>query len=181
MKKTTDLEIQKHIFSIVSQHPGINLSRVAELSHISIELARYHLQYLEKNEMLTSDKQEGFQRYYPKGEVGVVDKKYLSLFRQELLCKIVLFMLQHPHCRHKDVLDAFEMTSRSLLSYYLKKLIKKGVVGTEGEGKQRRFYLCNEEEIVQVLIKYEPYKILEGISDTWVDFTMQKKSASENL
>jgi predicted transcriptional regulator len=181
MHRSTDFEIQQHIFRQVSEHPGINLTKVAELCHISVELARYHLQYLEKHEMITADKQEGFQRYYPKGKIGSVDKKYLSLFRQELLCKIVLFMLQHPHCRHKDVLAAFEMTSRSLLSYYLKKLIKKDIVGTLGEGKDRRFYLKNQAEILHVLMKYEPYKILEGISDTWADFTMRKAHTTENI
>ena len=171
MKKAAELEIQKQIYILISKQPGLNLSKIAELLEISIELARYHLQYLEKNELLTASKEGGYQRYYVQGKIGVKDKKFLSLFRQEILLKIVLYLLKNPNSRHKEILKNFDM-SRSLLSYHLKKLAKKDIIDTHGDGKER-YFVINEDEIVRFLIKYEPYKIFEGLSDTWTDFTMR--------
>ncbi len=173
MNETAELEKQKQIYILVSNQPGLNLSKIAELLEISIELARYHLQYLEKNELIIAEKEEGYQRYYIKGKIGVNDKKFLSLFRQELLLKIVIYLLKNPNSRHKDILKHFDMSTRSLLSYHLNKLIKKGIIHVRGVGKERGYTVINEEEIVRFLIKYEPYKILEGITDTWTDFTMR--------
>jgi len=167
-----ELVTQKQVYQLISIHPGLNLSTIAEHLNIRVELARYHLQYLEKHDLLTTDKEEGFRRYYVKGDVGVKDKKYLSLFRQEMLLKIVLYLIKHPYARHRDILEEFDI-SRSLLSYHLKKLIKKGIIIQDTAEKASGYSIINQNDIVNFLIKYEPYKILEGLTDTWADFTMQ--------
>jgi predicted transcriptional regulator len=171
--ETGELETQKQIYILIQKEPGLNLTKVAELLKISVELARYHLQYLEKNELISSEKEEGFHRYYLKGEIGIKDKKFLSLFRQEMLLKIVLFLLKNPNSRHKDILEQLDMKTRSLLSYYLQKLMKKGIVEAQGEGIERRYAVIHEEEIIRFLIKYEPYKVVEGITETWMNFTIK--------
>ncbi|MFH1101992.1 MAG: winged helix-turn-helix transcriptional regulator [Methanobacteriota archaeon] len=172
MNESVELETQKQIYLLVSRQPGLNLSTIAELLGISIELARYHLGYLEKNELVASSKEGGYLRFYLKGKIGVRDKEFLSLFRQEMLLKIVLFLLKNPSSRHRDICSFFHM-SRSLLSYYLKKLVKRGIIEAVGEGNERRYGVVNKDEIVRFLIKYEPYKILDGISETWKDFTFR--------
>jgi predicted transcriptional regulator len=172
MKETAELDIQKQIYLLISKQPGLNLSTIADEISISIPLALYHLRYLEKNELLTSTKDGGYLRYYVKGRIGSKDKKFLSLFRQEILLKIVLYLLKTPHSRHKEILENFTM-SRSLLSYHLKKLVKQGIIDAYGFGQERRYKVINEEEIVRFLIKYEPYEIFKGITDTWRDFTMR--------
>lgn len=173
MTETVELETQKQIYVLISKQPGLNLSKIAELLEISIELARYHLQYLEKNELISSAKEEGFRRYYLKGKTGIKDKKFLSLFRQEILLKIVLFLLKNPYSRYKEILEKLDMKTRSLLSYYLKKLVEKDIIKAYGDGKDRGYVVLNEKEVLRFLIEYEPYKILEGLNDTWVDFTMR--------
>jgi predicted transcriptional regulator len=170
--ETEELETQKQIYLLVSKHPGLNLSTIAEMLRISLPLALYHLRYLEKHNLVSFTKEDGFQRYYLKGEVGVQDKLFLSLFRQEVLLKIVLVLLKTPYTRHKDLLEYFEM-SPPLLSYHLKKLVKKGIIAVQGSGQERGYFVVNEGEVITFLIKYEPYKILGGISETWTNFTIR--------
>ena len=122
MNEILELEIQKKIYSLVLKNPGLNLSKIAEFIGISIQLADYHLHYLERNGLVDSIKQEGYNRYYTKGDIGSRDKKYLSLFRQETLLKIVLFLLKNPYARHREIMDYLQI-SKSLLSYHLKKHI----------------------------------------------------------
>lgn len=172
MKETAELNIQKQIYLLISKQPGLNLSTIANELHISIPLALYHLRYLEKNQLLTSLKDGGYLRYFVKDIIGNKDKKFLSLFRQEILLTIVLFLLKNPHSRHKEILENFTM-SRSLLSYHLKKLVKQNIIEASGSGQERVYRVINEEEIVRFLIKYEPYKIFKGLSDTWADFTIR--------
>ncbi len=173
MSETLELENQKKIYLLISKQPGLSLSKIADILKISIELARYHLQYLEKNDLLSSSKDEGFRRYYLKGEIGIEDKKFLSLFRQEMLLKIVLFLIKNPYSRHKEILKTINIKSKPLLTYYLKKLLKKKLIEAHGKSRERRFVVVNEKEIIRFLVKYEPYNILEGISDTWIDFSIK--------
>lgn len=171
-KETEELETQKQIYLLVSKHPGLNLSTIAEMLQISLPLALYHLRYLEKHSLVSSTKEETSQRYYVHGEVGVQDKLFLSLFRQAVLLKIVLILLRTPYKRHKDLLEYFQM-SPPLLSYHLKKLVKKGIIAVQGSGQERGYFVVNDREIITFLIKYEPYKILDGISETWTNFSIR--------
>jgi len=170
--QTSELEIRKQIYSLVEKEPGLTLSKVAETLFISAELARYHLQYLEKYDVLLSTKEEKFRRYFLINKVGIRDKIYFSIFRQEMLLKIVLFILNNPYAKHGEIVIYFHMRTRSLLSYYLKKLIKKGIIQIQSEGNERRYVIQNEMEIIQFLIKYEPYSAIDGINESWIKFTV---------
>ncbi len=167
-----ELEIQKQIFSLVEKEPGLSLTKVAEMLNISVELARYHLQYLEKNEVVSSTKEEKFRRYFVLNKVGVRDKLYFSVFRQEMLLKIVLFIMNNPNAQHGEILIYFNIKTRSLLSYYLNKLTKKGIIQIQIEGKERRYVLQNQLEVIQFLMKYEPYSAVDGIQESWTQFTV---------
>ena len=172
MKEILELETQKKIYSLISRQPGLNLSKIAEIIQISVQLAQYHLRYLEKHGLISSEREEGYLRYYLAGEIGAKDKKFLALFRQEMSLKIILYIINNPYSRHKDIMSYFNL-SRSLLTYYLKKLIKKGYIGFVEKADKKGYVVVNESEIIRFIIKYEPYKILKGIDETWVDFSFK--------
>ena len=173
MNESEELETQKKIYLLISKHPGLTLSGLAEMLSISLPLALYHLRYLEKQGLIASSKEEeASQRYYLVGDIGTKDKKYLSLFRKEMLLKIVLILLKKPNLRHKELLEYLEI-SPPLLTYYLKKLQKQGIIAAQEDGQQQGYFVLNEKEIIAFLLKYEPYKIMEGISNTWTDFTIR--------
>jgi len=172
MKEISELKIQKQIHSIIKKNPGLHLSKVAEMLQISIPLALYHLRYLEKNDLITSVKEEGYLRYYESGVIGTKERKFLSLFRQEISLKIILYLLKNPKSRHKDIVKNLEL-SRSLISYHLKKLVKKEVIKVVAFEEEHGYVVCNPKEVVRFLVKYEPYNLFEGVNKTWLDFTMK--------
>jgi len=172
MSETAELDTQKQLYLRISQHPGLTLSQLAEMQGISLPLATYHVHYLKKHDLITVTKDEGTDRYFVKGEVGVKDKLFLSLFRQETLLTIVLVLLKYPGLRHKELLTYVPM-SPPLLSYYLKKLVKKGIIQIQETGQENGYTVVHEQEIIRFLIHYEPYKIVDGISETWTDFTIK--------
>jgi len=144
MKEISELKIQKQIHSIIKKNPGLHLSKVAEMLQISIPLALYHLRYLEKNDLITSVKEEGYLRYYESGVIGTKE----------------------------DIVKNLEL-SRSLISYHLKKLVKKEVIKVVAFEEEHGYVVCNPKEVVRFLVKYEPYNLFEGVNKTWLDFTMK--------
>ena len=171
MKETTELETQKQIFNTVEEHPGLNISKIAELLNIHEPLALYHLRYLEKNGLLIFEKENGYTRCYIKGSIGSEDKKKLSILRQEIPLKIVLYLIKHPYSKHKNILEKFDL-AKSTLSYHLKKLIKHGIINIEKIGDEQGYRVVNEKDIIRFLVNYKPLKIAMGLKDTWADFTI---------
>ena len=122
MDEILELDTRRKIFDLVSRNPGLHLSKIAEILKMSVQLVEYHLLYLEKNVVVYAERESGFTRYYIKGDIGTADKKILSLLRQEVPLKIVLFLLKNNNSQHKDLLKICNVAP-STLSYHLKKLV----------------------------------------------------------
>lgn len=173
MKNVTELELRKQIFLIISKNPGLNISNIAEILNITTAHTIYHLGYLQKHNLISINKDEGFTRCYVKGEVGREDKKKLSILRKELPLKIVLFIIEKPGSKHKDLIKNFDI-AKSTLSYHLKNLMKKGIITIDVINNEAGYVVVDEKEIVSLLIKYKPSKIASGFNETWVNFTARK-------
>lgn len=170
MEEIADIENRRRIYRLIAKNPGLNLSDISKIIHLSVQLIDYHTSFLEKYGLITSDKQEGYKRYYPTGSIGAKEKKYLSILRQEIPLKIVLFLLEKPNSKHKEILSNFDILP-SALTYHLNKLIKKDIVEFKKEpGSHGVYSLKNEKEIILFIIKYKPYKILKRFKDTWEGF-----------
>ncbi|MFH1101395.1 MAG: winged helix-turn-helix transcriptional regulator [Methanobacteriota archaeon] len=171
---TSELETQKRIFLLISQEPGLHITRIAQLLSISEPLTLYHIRYLEKRKLISVNKDVGYTRCYPKGAVGVEDKKRFSVLRQYLPLQIVMFLLKNPCARHKEILEHFTI-AKSTLSYHLKKLLKLGIIViTTGEGDPG-YLVINEKDVITFLMKYQPLRAAAGMQETWEDFSIYHK------
>lgn len=175
MREVLDVEIRRNIYRLIVLNPGINLTKIAEILRISIPLADYHLHYLEENALITSTKEGGYKRYYGKGDIGVEEKKFLSILQQDIPLQIVTFLLEHPYSKPRDILEGIHLSS-ALLTYYLKKLMKYGLVTENPRGEKKEFALVNEQQMESLLIRYKPNALLKRFKDSWtVDFPLSSK------
>lgn len=179
MKETDELVTQQRIYNMIIQHPGLYLSQIAQLCKINIPLLLYHLRVLQKHNLISMVKEKGFTRCYVKGELGVEEKKLLSILRQDIPLRIVIYLLKHPSARHKELLKLFDI-AKSTLSYHIKKLIDNEIINAQSFGEEQGYVVIDEEKIIRILIKYKPSRIALGLKDTWIDFTAQKKERKKN-
>jgi predicted transcriptional regulator len=169
MTEFFDLETRKKIYRLIEQHPGLNLSTIAEMLRLDVPLVDYHTRYFEKNELIVCVKETGFKRYYVKGSIGATEQVWFDLLRQEIPLKIVLFLLKNPSAKHAQMLPVFEV-SKSTLSYHLQKLVRKGIILVEKQNEEVTYVVADEKKIVAFLLRYRPSAVLKRFSDTWDDF-----------
>jgi predicted transcriptional regulator len=170
MNESFEFEIRRKIFKLILKNPGLHSSKIAEILKISGQLADYHLLYLERSNVITAVKEAGYRRYYVKGKIGIEERQRLSLLRQEMPLKIVLYLLKNPNTKHKELYKFLEIAP-STLSYHLKKLIKIGIVTFYVLNNVVFYYIKNDKEIIQLLMKYEPHSWIDNFEDVWADFT----------
>jgi len=171
MQDVLELETRREIYDLVNQHPGIHLSKISQILKMRISLVEYHLLFLEKHEIIKSDKETGYNRYYIKGQIGVEDKRYLFILRQETMLEIILFLLKNDVSPHKLILENVKV-SPSTLSYHLNKLLKNDIIELKRYGENKGYKIKNRDEIISILIQYKPYRIFEGFEDIWIDLTV---------
>ncbi len=169
MDKLFELKIRQKIFSLISNNPGLHASKIASVLNIEGQLADYHLLYLERNDIIVAIKKGGYKRYYVKGKIGKEERKFLSILRQEIPLKIVLFLLKNPGSMHKEILSHLEI-SASTLSYHLKKLLKSDIIFFDCPNNSLLYYVKNKDDIIKILVRYKPYSWIDNFSDMWKDF-----------
>ena len=169
MSDLLELETRKKIYNLIKENPGINLSQISEILDLSSQLIDYHLNYLSNHGLITFEVKAGYKRCYIKGSIGHEEKQVLSLLRQEIPLKIVLYLLKYPYSRHRDILKFINVSSPRF-SYHLKKLIKNNVIELVSVGRKKGYVVKNEREIVRLIIEFKPSNVYKMIRDTWVDF-----------
>lgn len=170
-KESEELEIRKKIYDLIEKNPGIRFIKIIEILKVSNPLGLYHLRYLEKKDLITIEKEKGSTRFYIKGQIGSFDKKYISILRQEIPLKIILYLLQNPCSRHKDLIQQFNL-SPSTISYHIKKLVKNNIIEIEKGAGGYGYKIIDEEKIIKFLFKYKLTRIATGVQNTWKDFTI---------
>lgn len=171
MQDVLDLETRRDIYNLIEKNPGLHLSKIANLLSMRTSHVEYHLLFLEKNELIKSEKEKGYKRYFIKGQVGVRDKRYFIMLRQKTVLHILLVLLKNEGMKHKEILDEVDV-SASTLSYHLKKLVKKDLLYVKRYGDDKGYYVYNPDEVITFLIKYKPYSVIDGFTDLWKDLSI---------
>ena len=168
MTDVLDLEIRRRIYQLVSKNPGVHARKIAMMLEIRGQLADYHLLYLERNNLISSVKEEGYRRYYVAGKISLTERRRISILGHETPLRIVLFLLEHPNSRHKEIFQQFDI-AKSTLTYYLNKLIKHEILSAMEDSGEKRYEVINAKEIVDLLIRYKPYSRIASMKDTFID------------
>lgn len=180
MSEVLNLENRRAIYTLVQRNPGLNLSSIAEMLTMSVPLADYHLNYLADHDLIIIVKEEGSKRYYTKDLVITKEnKKIMSLLHQETSLGIILFLLQHPRAKPREIREMIDI-SPALLTYYLKKLVKRGAAIEQASVEKKEFSLVNEEQIALLIIQYKPNVLLKRFRDSWVvEYPLSSKISEE--
>lgn len=171
------LEVRRSIYGLLSQNPGLHLSRVANLLKMSIPLTDYHLLSMERNQEISAVKDERgyYKRYYINtGErVSGSEAQVLELLSKKTPLQIVLILLQYPILQHKDILKYVDVSS-STLSYYLSQLVQQQIVEMRSIGTEKGYTLKDKKTLVRILKKHEfhieIHLVMDRFKDLWGGF-----------
>jgi len=171
-----DLENRRRIYQFISRFQGAHLREVRRALKLELGVLKYHLDYLEKKDFITSRKEKYRKRYFTKA-VSPKDKALLSILRQKSLRRILIHILLHPKCTFKELLRTFKI-SKSTLSFHLSKLrrarlIEKGKKELEpGERRVESYKVKKEDEVASLLITFKS-SFLDDVVDKFVELWLQ--------
>jgi len=171
-------DIRKKIYNLIAENPGLHMSKIAAILGMNLSLARYHLNYMQHNDIISSirDKKGYYKRYYlAESDFGIQEKKVLSLLRQKYLLEIILLLIKEKSMQPKQLCNHLHI-SPSLLSYYLTKLTEYGIVDVSSYGKDKGYFLTNRNDIIRIIEKHQVHiqlhLSLESLKDAWKDFQL---------
>jgi predicted transcriptional regulator len=172
--KTLELEARKKIYDFVVASPGTHLREIQRQIELPLGTVEYHLKYLVDKEMLVEKTDGNYKRYYPVGLYGSVDKKLLSLLRQEVPRRVVMKLLLNPGINFKILSEGFPV-SASTLSYHLSKLVDGEIVRKVKKGRESHYYVNNQEDVAKVILTHRKSfldGLVESFANLWEEFKL---------
>ena len=166
-----ELDSRRRIYEFIKNNPGTHMREIQRRLEMPIGVLKFHIQYLVKHEIITEKPDRYYKRYYLTGTLGSLDKEALGALRQQYPRWIILFLLDNPGAKHKELLAQFKLKP-STLSFYLKSLIDKHVVQRRRAGRESSYKIIDQESIVKILVTYRPSffdKLVDRFLETWFD------------
>ena len=163
MTDKPELETRKKLYELVVLNPGVHLREIERLTNLPLGVVRYHLDRLQREDLIFVQEDRYFKRFFPKNRIPNVPVETFAALRQESLRRIVLHLLNNPGSSHTTLMNALGMPP-STLSTYLAILLHKRIVRREKSGKENLYFVQDEESVVKVLTVYRP-----SFLDTLVD------------
>lgn len=163
-----NLSRRKVIFNYISLHPGTYLREMETTLSLSVGDLQYHLQQLEKAELISSQ-DDGRRKHYFVRDVSVPDREILSIIQLRTPRRIIVFLLLHPGASFKEVLAEFRFT-KGALSFHLKKLTQAGIITSVRREKELCYRVKDDLRISQVLVTYHSGfldEAVEGFVNLW--------------
>ncbi|MEK6903416.1 MAG: winged helix-turn-helix transcriptional regulator [Nanoarchaeota archaeon] len=157
------LASRRKIYALVKEFSGCNFRDLERKSNIPTGTLQYHLHYLTKHEIITTQKDGNKIRYFAKNLTSR-DKVLLSFLRQKNIRRLVLFILEKKECNWQEILQSLQV-SPSTVSWYLSRLVEQGVLTLDKKQGESAYHLAvPEKDIISLLVIYK-----ESFFDTMVD------------
>jgi predicted transcriptional regulator len=151
-------KIRRMVFNHITKYPGVSFNTLKDIYELTDNSLRYHLYYLEKNDMISSSPEKGLRRYYPHPGSVTVQLNPQSSFEARRLSSeqehILGIIMRNPRINQKELIQRSKM-NRFKVIREINNLKKLNLVKNT-RGKNRVCY----EYIPDVEMKY---RILKGL------------------
>lgn len=140
----------------------MHLRKICRELKIPKTTLNYHLIFLEKRDLIFIKSEKGYHRYYVAETVGNRDKEILSLIRQSIPRKIILFLFLYPENSRGAISSELDKPPTTV-SYHLTKLIDLDIICRHHVAHKIVYKIKNQKTMYELLIKYEKSLLLDDM------------------
>lgn len=152
-EEALELDARRQIYEHILATPGTHLRGVHRAVRLPFGQVLYHLNYLEKLDLVVVKKDGKFSRYFVRNLIGRQEKNVISVLRHEVPRTIGVLLLFHDEMTHKRIL-AHVAVSPSTLSFHLAKMVDAEVVTREQRGRESIYRLVDRDLTTRTLIRH---------------------------
>jgi predicted transcriptional regulator len=175
-EKVLENEHRREIYNFVKENPGLHLRELQRRLKMPLSTLEYHLDYLEKKEILALEDDRRYCRYFAE-KLTPDDKELLSVLRQKRLLEIILQTLSEEQICFKELSHKI-MIADSTLSHYLGILTQKEILIKERIGTETCYKLKSEKRILRSLFCYKSSfvdKLVDKVLSLFLEIDYLKK------
>jgi len=162
------------IYNFIKKNPGLHLREISRNLDIPRSTLKHHLGYFEKNDLISEEKFDNFNRYFINTKIEPKEKVLLSALRQKAAAKILVFFLVY-YCDEKDYFSIYDIknmenrwenidknqyklpNSHKTLYLQLENLTKIGLLEKKKDKNINKYKLVDKLYFIRVIYKNIDY------------------------
>jgi len=161
-----ELETRRRIYEQIIKSPGIHFRELERRLQMVVGNLQYHLQYLEKKNLIRASNDGDYVRYFIKDRsLSETERKMLYFLRRSGCRHILLQLLNNPDLNNKELSQAVGL-SPSTISWNLNKLVKAGIINRKKTGRISQFTIVDPPAVAELLICYKDI-LVDGFIEMW--------------
>lgn len=166
------------ILQFIEQNPGCHLRQIKRELKISMGTLQYHLNLLEKNEKITSDKHRLHRYYFPVGLFLDNEKNVLKILNKETGRDILMFIIERKNPTQTEIVEVIQISAPSV-NWHINNLIQLGLIMEDRDGKFKRYVFSGNPSYVISLMKRYHTSIWDKwsgrLAETFLSFSGDEK------
>jgi len=172
------LSNRQHIYNYIKDNPGSHLRRISKVLSIALGDTQYHLDRLEKLNLVRSRRVGLYKTYYGASISGERNEKISAILQQETPRDIILYLIENPGATHNQI-ASYKGFSGATINWHMSRLTQIGLVYSHKEGKYTKYYLKGSvRDIVELLKSYHPSlwnKLSLRLAEVFLDLSDNSK------
>jgi predicted transcriptional regulator len=161
-----DHSTRSRLFDLINREPGLSLMEIVNSLGLAEGTLRYHLKYMERKELIQSERIDGRKRYFSQ------ETKHKKKARRERLDigltgkqkRLLDIIGSNPGIDQKK-LSVISRTNRFVVSYHMDKFEKMGLVKKKRSGRNVLYYRTDENELRRLIIAAMVQDLSKGKMD----------------
>ncbi len=144
------------VLQFIQNNPGCHLRHIKREVKMSMGTIQYHLNLLEKQGKITSEKQNFHKYYFQIGLFEQNQREILKILNQETAREIIMIILEKTNPTQSEIATHVGIAQASI-SWHLKRIEETGLIIPIQDGKSKRYKLnIPSQQIVSIMKNYHP-------------------------
>lgn len=140
----------------IQNSPGCHLRQIKRELELGMGTLQYHLNLLEKQGKITSERQNLHKYYFPIGLFEQNERDILKIMNQETAREILLAILEKKNPTQTDIATLMSLSSPSV-NWHIKRLIDLNLIKETRDGKFKRYvFTVDTKHIISIMKNYHP-------------------------
>ncbi len=144
------------VLQFIQDNPGCHMRYVKREVKMSMGTIQYHLNLLEKQGKIISEKQNFHKYFFPVGLFEQDEREILKILNQESAREIIMIILEKTDPTQADIARHVGIAPASI-NWHLKRIEETGLIEHIQEGKFKRYKLkISSKQVISIMKHYHP-------------------------
>ncbi|MGN6624781.1 MAG: winged helix-turn-helix transcriptional regulator [Candidatus Nitrosocosmicus sp.] len=137
------------IINHIKENPGCYLRQIKKSLHLSMGSIQYHLNKLEFEGKIISQKSGLYKHYFPIDVFKEHEKDIMTFLTQETSREIIMFIAEKSSPTQTDIAKKLRIAPASI-NWHLKRLLNANIIREIKDGKYKRYILSPDTSSLNV-------------------------------